>query len=60
MSKRQVTFYVDSDIFDRFRKLYPNIASVFFRRVVLRCIRDKDFFQDVFFNTPDDPESTNF
>lgn len=53
MAKKQVTFYIDESVYKRFAEKYPNIASVFFRRVVIRSLMSVDFFQDVFFNTPD-------
>ena len=53
MSRKQVTFYMDEDIFEQFKKRYPNIISVFFRRVVNRCLIDPKYFQDIFFETPD-------
>lgn len=53
MSKRQVTFYMDSELYEKFQKKYPNIASVFFRRCVIASLLSTEFFQKVFFETPD-------
>lgn len=58
MTKKQVTFYQDKSDIELFNKKYPNIASVFFRRCVIRALMDTNFFQDVFFNTPDKLPST--
>ena len=53
MARKQVTFYMEQSIYERFQKKYPHITSVFFRRVVNRALLYSAFFQDVFFNTPD-------
>lgn len=53
MARKQVTFYMDEALFEQFKKKYPNIVSVFFRRVVNRALLDSKFFQDIFFDTPD-------
>ena len=50
---RQVTFYMDRIIYEKFSEKYRNISSNFFRRCVFRALENPDFFQDVFFNTKD-------
>lgn len=53
MAKRQVTFYMDSEIYEQFQQKFPNCSSVFFRRCVIASLLSKEFFQKIFFETPD-------
>lgn len=48
--KKQVTFYIKKDVYLRFQKMYPNISTMFFNRVVRLALQDKEFVKNVIFS----------
>lgn len=57
--RKQVTFYMDDKDYSLFQKKYPQVASQFLRRCVIRSIKDSNFFQQVFFETSDSLDDCN-
>lgn len=51
MARKQVTFYMDLEDFEKFCSLYPEITPVFLRRCVYRAIENPKWFEEVFWNT---------
>lgn len=56
IKNRQVTFYMDPRVYDLFKKKYPNISALFFRKCVVEALRNPEFFQHVFFEVNEDFE----
>lgn len=55
-SNKQVTFYMNGDVYKMFQKKYPNVAALFLRRCVVQAIKSPDFFQHVFFEVNENIE----
>lgn len=51
--KQLISVYMPIDLYNDFKSRYPNIATTFIRRCLIRACCDKVFFDDVFFNTRD-------
>ena len=47
--KKQVTFWIDEDIRDRFSIKYNSSMSKFFRNCIILALRNNNFFHDVYF-----------
>lgn len=47
--KRQVTFYCDKSIIDRFQSLYPSCLTLFLSRVLEAVLTDRQLFNKIFF-----------
>lgn len=50
---KQVTFYINDYIFEKFKQKFPNVTSVFLRRCIIKALNDSSWFQEVFFTTSD-------
>ena len=51
LSKKQVTFYVDENIFFNFKRRFPHLSANFFRRCMVLALNDSNFFQTVFMSS---------
>lgn len=51
--RKQISFYVDERDFKVFATRYPNLASTFFRRCLVKACQDTEFFQHTFFEVKD-------
>lgn len=49
-------YYLPQDLLDSFQRSYPRLATTFIRRAIIRAVRSKEFFDDVFFGTIDEYE----
>lgn len=46
---KQITCYVDKDILERFKSLYPQCLTLFVRRAIAACLNDRQLFEKIFF-----------
>lgn len=49
-NKKQVTFYMDLDTFNRFKEKYPNVTTFFLTRCIVKALNDVSFFEKIFFS----------
>lgn len=49
MVKKQITFWLDADVREKFTSLYSTSMSKFFRNCIRLALQDKQFFHDVYF-----------
>lgn len=54
---RLSSYYLPVELLESFQRSYPRLLTTFIRRCMIRSLRDKDFFDDVFFGTVDEYES---
>ena len=47
---KQITAYVDEDILNRFKSLYPQCLTLFIRRAISACVKDRQLFERIFFH----------
>lgn len=52
--KKYFACYIPEQILNDFQRKYPRLATLFVQRAMLSAIRNKDFFNKVFFETVDD------
>lgn len=45
--------YLPEELITEFDNLYPNFRNVFARRCWIRAVKDKNFFDDVYYKTYD-------
>ena len=50
---RYCGFHLPESVLNQFQTLYPQLATVFVRRCLLRAFDNKEFFDVVFFTTKD-------
>lgn len=48
-NKSVVHIYIDSDLRDKFQRLYPYCMTPFLIRAVFKAVNDKSFFEEVFY-----------
>ena len=53
MNKRQVHIFTDSEALDKFQRLYAGCLTKFVCRAICLAIKDKAFFNTVFFSEVD-------
>ena len=53
MNKRQVHIFTDSENLDKFQRLYSGCLTKFVCRAISLAIKDKAFFNTVFFSEVD-------
>lgn len=53
-NKKFTGFYLPVEVLTQFQRLYPQLATTFIRRCLIRANCDKQFFDDVFFTTRDE------
>lgn len=53
---------VEAEDYELFQKMYPRLISLFTRKALHKAVRDKEFFDSVFFGVslPDVPDNHPF
>lgn len=53
---------VEAEDYELFQRMYPRLISLFTRKAIHRAVRDKEFFDSVFFGVslPDVPDNHPF
>lgn len=51
MSKNKTRVSVDKELIERFEYVYPEIKEIFIKRALILALQDKNYFEDVFFNS---------
>ena len=53
MKKRQVHIFTDAEVLDKFQRLYSYCLTKFICRAISLAVKDKAFFNTVFFSEVD-------